>query len=87
MGVLEAPTPGGRDLEVTMGRTVAAIGLWAVTTQVHIPWMDLRGQTGEEMIQVEIWNKPVKTRTPGRKNPGSLVRSTEEENKTRRKVT
>lgn len=54
MGVSVAPAPGGRDLEATMGRPVAATGTWAGTTQVHIPWTDLIGQTGEEMSRVEI---------------------------------
>lgn len=81
MGILVAPAPAGKDLEVTLASTV-------VTTEVpvilgHIPWMDLMDPTGEEM-QTGILSKPTKNRMPKPKNPGSLARSRGEDNKMKR---
>lgn len=75
MRILVAPAPGGKSLEVTLVRTVATTEVRGAFTQGHIPWMDPMDPAGEEKMQAGIWNKPMKTRMPGLKNPGSLARS------------
>lgn len=80
MGISVAPVPVGKDLGVTLARTVVTT---KVLVQGHIPWLDLMDRTGEEMLR-GIWIKPVKARMPKLKNLGSLARSREENNKMKR---
>lgn len=84
MRILEAPAPGGKGPEGTLVRTVVTTEVWGAVTQGHIPWMDPMDPAGEEKMQAGIWNKPMKTRMPGLKNPGSLARSKGEDNKMKR---
>lgn len=81
-----APAPGGKDLEVTWGRTEVTTEVRAPFTQGHIPWMVLMDPTGEEKM-AEIQNKPMKTRKPGLKTPESLAKSSKEDNKVKRVLT
>lgn len=87
MGTLVAPAPGGKDLEVILARTVVTTEVWGAVTQGHIPWMDLMHSAGEEKMWAGIWSKPMKTRMPGLKNPGSLARSRGEDNRMKRVLT
>lgn len=85
--ILVAPAPGGKDLEVTLAHTMVITEVRGAFTQGRIPWRDLMDPTGEETIGAGILNKPLKTRTPGLKNPGSLARSRGEDNKMERVLT
>lgn len=83
MGISVAPALGGKDLEVNLDLTGVITEVEGPVTQGHSPWMDLMDPTGEEKMWTGIQNKPLKTRTPGLKNPGSLIRSKGEDNKMR----
>ncbi len=87
MGTLAAPVPGGKDLEVTLARTVVTTDMWGAITQGHILWMDLMDSAGEETMRAGIWSKPMKTRMPGLKNPGSLARNKGEDSRMKRVLT
>lgn len=41
---------GGKEREVTLARTGEATGMEVATSQVLIPWMDLRDPTGGEKM-------------------------------------
>lgn len=81
-----APAPGGKDLEVTRGRTEVTTEVRAPFTQGHIPWMVLMDPAGEEKM-AEIQNKTMKTRKPGLKTTESLAKSSKEDNKVKRVLT
>lgn len=80
--VAPALAHGGKDPEVILGH-IMVTEVQAPFTQELIPWMDLMEPTGEEKMWAGISNKPMKTRIPGLKIPGSLAKSREEDNKVR----
>ncbi len=45
-----APAPGGKDLEVTLARTVVTTEVGGAFTQGHVPWTDLMDPAGEEKM-------------------------------------
>lgn len=81
---LGALAPGGKDLEVILGHIMVTTEVQAPFTQGLIPWMDLMDPAGEEKMWAGISNKPMKTRIPELKTPGSLAKSREEDNKVKR---
>lgn len=81
---LVALAHGGKDPEVILGHIIVTTEVQAPFTQGLIPWMDLMDPAGEEKMWAGISNKPMKTRIPELKTPGSLVKSREEDNKVKR---
>lgn len=53
-GILVAPAPGDKDLEVTLAHTVLTTEVQGPVTQGHLPWMDLMDPTGEEKMWAGI---------------------------------
>lgn len=84
MGILVAPAPVGKDLEVTLARIVVTTGVRRGFPLGHIPWMDLMGPAGEEKMRAGILTKPMKIQMHGLKKTGSIARSRGEGNKMKR---